>query len=806
MALPVYRLRRWLAATAVALSLVVAGMYFYARTRVRDALKDIPHKIPYEIKQTANGFQFSKSDGKRTLFTIQASDLKEFKLNGRAELHNVNIVLYGRDSSRFDQIYGDDFAYDPQTGDVTAKGEVQIDLVANPAGLASPDQSTPKELKNPIHLKTRDLVFNRETGNASTDARVEFQTPQATGSAVGVKYAGRSNALILESNIHVVLSGAKAADVDAEHGVITGDPRQIVLDHAQLGEPDDRMEADQAVFFLNADNRVERVLATGNVRTVTHEGVAASSGKRNSSAAGGQSREIRGRADQGEFLLAGVQERLRQAILTGNVHVEQRGDQPMQGDAGRLVLDYAGQNQLQTAHALDGVRLREAAASNPGANSGAQDFELSAPAIDFIVAQGRILQHAQTFGAAQIRITPAQGAGSVQPSRAQQTVVTAGKFEAQFATVGSKIPSSRKNGGRWGTQELLSIHGAPNARIVNSSPGQPDRVSTSESVDAAFLPQGGIESLTQLGNVVYSDGEAPDKRTQAWANSARYTPADQMLLLTGNPRISNGGMATTAKTIRMNRGTGDAMAEGDVKSTYSDLKEQPDGALLASASPIHVTARTMSAHNTPGVALYSGNARLWQEANVIEAPAIQFDRDRRFVTAQGTPSQPVQTILVQAKKERNSTKPTNQTDDSVPIAVTAAKLTYADSERKVHYEGGVLAKGADFTAVADGVDAYLLPRSQASKNQSFAGPGQLDHMVAQGNVVVQEPKRKAQGQHLVYTAAEGKFVLTGGPPSIFDAEQGKITGVSLTFSKRDDRVLVEGEASTPVVTQTRVAR
>src|SRR5579864_2117364 len=244
MALPVYRLRRWLAATAVALSLVVAGMYFYARTRVRDALKDIPHKIPYEIKQTANGFQFSKSDGKRTLFTIQASDLKEFKLNGRAELHNVNIVLYGRDSSRFDQIYGDDFAYDPQTGDVTAKGEVQIDLVANPAGLASPDQSTPKELKNPIHLKTRDLVFNRETGNASTDARVEFQTPQATGSAVGVKYAGRSNALILESNIHVVLSGAKAADVDAEHGVITGDPRQIVLDHAQLGEPDDRMEAD----------------------------------------------------------------------------------------------------------------------------------------------------------------------------------------------------------------------------------------------------------------------------------------------------------------------------------------------------------------------------------------------------------------------------------------------------------------------------------------------------------------------------------------------------------------------------------
>ena len=147
---------------------------------------------------------------------------------------------------------------------------------------------------------------------------------------------------------------------------------------------------------------------------------------------------------------------------------------------------------------------------------------------------------------------------------------------------------------------------------------------------------------------------------------------------------------------------------------------------------------------------------------------------------------------------------------SSPISITAAKLTYADSERKVHYEGGVVAKGAEFTATAKTADAYLLPRSQTSSRQSFGGPGQLDHLVAQGDVVIQQPKRRAEGQNLVYTAADDKFVLTGGAskelPSIFDAEQGKITGVSLTFFRHDDRVLVEGEASTPVVTQTRVAR
>jgi lipopolysaccharide export system protein LptA len=473
-------------------------------------------------------------------------------------------------------------------------------------------------------------------------------------------------------------------------------------------------------------------------------------------------------------------------------------------------------------HAVDGARLTQRAVSGnkpaaKGTSTGPQDFELTAPVIDFTVAQGHILEHAVTSGAAKITMAQAQDAnpGSTPASPAQRTVVTAGQFQAEFASSD-------------GRNHLATIHGAPDARIVNSTPGEPDRVSTSESVDTAFLPQGGIDSVTQQGNVAYTDGQEPDKRMQAWANAARYTPADQMLVLTGSPRVTNGGMATTAKTIRINRATGDALAEGGVKSTYSELKEQPDGALLASSSPIHVTARSMTARSNPGTAVYTGNARLWQDANIIEAPTIQFDRDRRFVTAHGTPAQPVQTILVQAEKVQTARTQTGQTGPeklppaekivgkspgkaapsagSSPISITAAKLTYADSERRVHYEGGVVAKGPDFTASAKTADAYLLARSQISNNQSFAGPGQLDRMVAQDNVVIQQPTRRAEGQKLVYTAADDKFVLTGGPPSIFDAEQGKITAVSLTFFRGDDRVLVEGEASTPVVTQTRVAR
>src|SRR5262249_31904992 len=155
--------------------------------------------------QSAQGFTISKSEEGRTLFKVQASKAVQFKESGRAELHEVSIVLYGRDASRFDQIYGSDFEYDPKSGDVTAKGEVQIDLEANPAGLSAADQAPPRELKNPIHLRTSGLVFNQKSGNAYTKEKIEFSIPQASGSALGATYSGKTNVLTLDSQLRVNL-------------------------------------------------------------------------------------------------------------------------------------------------------------------------------------------------------------------------------------------------------------------------------------------------------------------------------------------------------------------------------------------------------------------------------------------------------------------------------------------------------------------------------------------------------------------------------------------------------------------------
>jgi lipopolysaccharide export system protein LptA len=745
------RLRRWIAIAAITLTLAVAGIYFYSQQRVQNALNQVPEKIGLDIQQTAHGFTISKSEQGRTLFKVQASKAVQFKQGGKAELHDVTITLYGRDSSRFDQIYGATFDYDPQSGAVVGKGEVQIDLQSNPEGVTKPDQSPPKELKNPIHLKTTELAFNQKTGNASTREKVDFYISGATGSAVGVDYAADTSVLTLQSQVNIVFSASTGATVTAIHGTITKDPHLVVLDLPHLQTHSQQSDADQATLFLRPDNTVERLLALGHVRVESE---------------GKQPAQVR--SDQLEMLMGEQQNTVRTATFSHNVQMEVSGTQSMQGSAGRAILHFVGKNQLTIVHTEENVKLTQH--QKPAtASATAQDLELTAPVVDFWLSPGNLLKRAQTSGAAKITIRPTTS------SPGQQTLITAGKFTGRFDQFG----------------QLSSVHGAPNGRIVNQNPGQNERVSTSDTLDASFRTGVGIESIVQQGRVFYVDDER-----KAWSDRARYTPADQMLFLTGSPRVIDGSSTTTAHTMRMNRATGDAFAEGDIRSTYSELKEQPNGALLASSSPIHVTSRSMTGHRSSAAAVYSGDARLWQDANLVKAPSIEFDRDHRSMVAEGSPTQPVSTTLVQVDKNGKVT----------PIAITSAQLTYTDSERKAHFDGGVEAKGADATITSVQADVFLQPREQGSNNQPLEGPGKIDHIIAREHVVMTQPTRRGTGDNLVYTAADDKFVLTGGPPSIFDAERGRTTGVSLTFFRGDDRVLVEGNDTSPTVTHTRVAR
>ncbi len=778
MPLPVTRLRRWFAAGAILMIAIVAGMYLYARWRVSKAVHQVPAKLGLDIQQTAEGFSVSKSEQGRTQFTVSASKAVQFKQGGRAELHDVKIVVYGKDASRFDRIAGDDFEYDPASGDVTTKGKVLIDLEANPEGGKNSDQTPPPETTRPIRLETNGLVFNKNSGNASASGKVEFETPEATGSAVGVEYVSNTGTMTLRSQVEVKVNKPGQYRLNADRGVIKKGPRTIVLSRVRMARSRQELQSDEATFFLRADNTVERILADGNVEG-DFRGTS----------------NARSKSDHAEMTLAGNRNQLTQAVLTGNVELATEGAQPAEAYAGRATLHFGAGQILKTVHAEDGVRLeqqRQGAAASASASQPAspatnrqtlnqQSIEMTAPVMDFVVKNGRVLESANTTGPPQITIT--------DTATKQKTVATADRFTATFAA----------------NNRLTLLHGEPNTKIVGSQAGQPDRVSTSPALDVVFQPQGGISTITQSRGLTYVSGTQ-----KAWAERGTYTEGNQTLVLTGSPRIVEGGMTTTAQTMRFNRVTGDAVAEGNVKSTYSDLKPQPDGAMLASSDPIHVVSRAMTAHRTSGMAIadYTGNARLWQNSNVVEAPTLQFDRDHRSLVAEGNANQPVKTVLVQVDSSGKAT----------PVTITSAHLSYADAERRVLLTGVVTAKGSDATMTSHEMTVYLsgnqLSGNQLSANQTKAGkpsagassPGQVEKIVAENGVVVVEPGRRATGDRLVYTAAEDKYVMTGGPPSIFDAEHGKITGDSLTFFRHDDRVLVEGNPKSPAVTKTQVAR
>ena len=228
----------------------VTVSYWIARSRVGPMLHNVPAQLGLDIQQTSDGFSLSKSEGGRTLYTIRASKAVQFKAGGHADLRNVHIVVYGHEHDRYDQIYGNQFTYDPQTGDINAVGEVHIDLQGNAEGPQKPDQAPPDELKNPIHLLTHSLTFNQKTGIAHTDEVVEFRTTQATGSAKGAYYDSNSNRASVEVRHSHRHHRRASGRHHRQQRHIQKTPRQATLENARIEQPDRTLTADKGTMLF----------------------------------------------------------------------------------------------------------------------------------------------------------------------------------------------------------------------------------------------------------------------------------------------------------------------------------------------------------------------------------------------------------------------------------------------------------------------------------------------------------------------------------------------------------------------------
>src|SRR5208282_4972970 len=224
----------------------------------------------------------------------------------------------------------------------------------------------------------------------------------------------------LLSAVAMTVNRPQPVHLNADHGVITKQPHQVVLTTVHMTREQQEARSDYATFFLREDDTVDHILAEGDVETV----LGRSSSKSNS--------ETRERSDHAELFLTGARNLLTTAILTGNVQLSSLGTQPADAAAGRATLHFVGRQMLKTVHAEDGVRLTQknresglVAVPSPAlSKGGAQDVEMTAPVMDFIVKDGHLLERAETSGPPQIVIT--------QPGANQKTVVTAAKFTAKF--------------------------------------------------------------------------------------------------------------------------------------------------------------------------------------------------------------------------------------------------------------------------------------------------------------------------------------------------------------------------------------
>jgi len=146
--------------------------------------------------------------------------------------------------------------------------------------------------------------------------------------------------------------------------------------------------------------------------------------------------------------------------------------------------------------------------------------------------------------------------------------------------------------------------------------------------------------------------------------------------------------------------------------------------------------------------------------------------------------------------------------------VAAGTLSYHDAESRAHLEKNVVAQSAEQKMRATVVDLYFTraekPNSNATSGSTSANPAagaqQIARAIGTGGVIVEQGSRKAAAERGEYSATDGKFIMSGGNPTIYDAAEGTTTGRQLTFFLADDTIIVDSENGSRTLTKHRVEK
>jgi LPS export ABC transporter protein LptC len=765
--------------------------------------KNAPPAAPVDVSRQSAGINFKRfGEQNQAIFEVAASKSTEFKGKDASLLEDVRITIFGKTGDRHDVIHTRSCQYGKENGGIACSGEVQIDLMT--AANAQRTENHPEAAEAlTTHIQTRGVIFDRASGLAQTDQKVTFAFPSGTGEALGMEYKSEAGTVRLLRDVRFTLqesapppAKAKAADVP------TRPPQEVRVKGSSLDFGRDsrllhlfgpaeaetgavRLSAGEIKLSLDKEFHAETLVASG------------ADGKRPAVMSQGIRDEMKLEADTlaAHFSPEGAVTRLDAAGAVRGTRIGAAEQDKASAEYGTLELwPWLGRPKEVT---LNGNVLLETL----GGNGESRVLRTDAFRMDFgkgEAGQTGKVQKAETLAAGTMEWTdsPAQPGAPIAKTKLQ-----ADKLVMDFAASGK-------------ARQLQAIGNVQTERAVS---GHPLQTATARNGLAELQPTGGWSQMDLDGDVRLKEGERSGQSAHAV-----FVRALQTATLTGNAVARDASTETHAQKIIFAQTSGDIRAEGGVRST--DFASRSSAVRLAPA-PACITSDTLQASSKIGRAFYSGHARLWQGDSVLEAESIELLRETRVLNAAGNvravfpqTSAPSASNLANRAEERSSAL----TPASTSAAQTSLKkphlwhassgtLSYSDEESRAHLEQNVVVQSAEQRMRSPGLDLYFTRSSPdaargANNANSPVGAQQISRAVGTGGVIVEQGSRKATAEHGEYVASAGKFVMSGGNPTLYDGSAGTTTGRQLTFFLADDTIIVDSENGSRTLTKHRVEK
>ncbi|HSC45969.1 MAG TPA: LptA/OstA family protein [Candidatus Acidoferrum sp.] len=795
------RYARWSAAAAFVCAAVTVGVYLKRGwTRYQEGRK-APPAPAVDVERQSTKLTFSKGEGTHIIFTVEASKSTEFKGLNASDLEGVKITIFGRDGARHDTLDTHTCRYTKDNGDIECAGDVEITLMSKAeweaaAATSGSDSASSGKLSGPnaMKIQTREVAFNRASGEARTDQPVEFTFANGSGKAVGALYRSEEGTLQLQRDVRLKLdqplpnkSNGKARSqpdgMPREPIEVSGSRMDFDRDAATmyLAGPaeaktqSERLSAGGLLLNLDDSFHAKRLLAKGNGNGSIPEFVSAKGAGRQRLTAQEIAAEF---APQGWVTRAQANGQVSGEAVKGgeaqSVQAQNAAMEMIPGENAPKLLELKGDVDARTTGRPGG----NSAKAPEGRKLTTQELRIGFA--EKKGARGTQLQNAETVGTGRLEWNDAGDAGS----KKAQTVLQADQLAMSFDAAGAARRLDAK--GNVQTERTLADGSKQKATAGNGF------------VD--LLERGGWSRMQLNDNVALNEGQRA-----ARADQAVFAKAEQSATLSGHAVARDATSQTSAQKLVFWQATGDLRGEGNVRS--SDLSARSTAIHLAPVAS-NITADSLTGNAKTGRAVYNGHARLWQGDSVLEAESIELRKSDRTLNAEGN----VRAVFPQATANGNTGgKAASPAKPPVLWHAQSGKLTYWDAENRAHLSQNVVVQAPDQKMSGQDLDLYFTRSNganggAAAANQSGQGAQQISRAVGTGGVTVQQGERRATAERGEYTAADGKFVMSGGTPTLYDATEGTTTGRQLTFFLADATIIVDSENGSRTLTKHRVPK